>query len=105
MARLKQIKRQPAPPAAREPLPEHVRVTEWNGFKTGDQVVVRMPGKKARSGYRYYFSAYVTSPGGIEYVDVQEIRLGQAHGLWRSFPPDAISAPYIPKYRRKKADA
>lgn len=101
MARLK--KTATAPPDPRDPLPEHTRTPEWNGFKKGDEVIVRLPGKKARKGYRYYFSSHVVSPGGHEYIDVQEVKLGFGSGLWRSVPPETVSAPYVPKTRRKSA--
>jgi hypothetical protein len=100
MARLKRT--ETAPPDPRDPLPEHTRTPEWNGFTQGDEVVVRLPGKKARKGYRYYFSNHVISPEGHEYIDVREVKLGFANGLWRSFPPEAISAPYVPKNPRRK---
>lgn len=104
MARLKRTRQaEVRPPTAPEPLPEHVRTPEWNGFVKGDLVVVRRPGKKARAGYRYYFSAHVVSPGGQEYIDVMEVKLGFASGRWRSFPLDCITAPYIPKNPRKKS--
>jgi hypothetical protein len=91
MARLKKTNtREPTPPTAPEPLPEHVRTREWNGIKAGDRVIVRQTGKRAKRGFRYWFSAHVVSPGGKEYIDVLECRLGETNGLWRSFNPDEV---------------
>lgn len=101
MARLK--KTQLAPPQPRDPLPEHTRTPEWNGLKQGDAVVVRLPGKKAKRGYHYRFSNHVVSPEGHEYIDVVEYRVGYHAGLWRSFPPEAVSAVPQPKRRRTNA--
>lgn len=103
MARLKKTTTTDSQPTApREALPAHTRTPEWNGFKQGDQVIVRIPGKSARKGYRYYFSNHVISPEGHEYIDVREVKLGFGSGLWRSFPPEWISAPYVPKNPRRK---
>jgi hypothetical protein len=99
MARLKKTQSADRTPRPHEALPAHTRTPEWNGFKQGDEVIVRLPGKPARRGYRWYFQAHVTSPEGNEYLDVQEVRVGYAHGLWRSFPLDAVAPVHQPKRR------
>lgn len=101
MARLKKVKPGEAAfsAAAPEPLPEHVRVPEWNDIKAGDPVIVSFPGKRCKRGVHWTFQAHVTAPGGTEYIDVHERKSGSPHGLWRSFRPDQVT----PVKRKKRA--
>jgi hypothetical protein len=105
MARLKRTSTAaPVPVAAAESFPEHVRVAEWNGLQPGDPVVISFPGKKYKKGVYWTFSAHVTSPGGVEYIDVYERKRGDPHGLWRSFRPDQVEPhPSLLKKRKKSA--
>lgn len=105
VARLKKTRVQgEVPVTAPEPFPEHVRVPEWNGLVAGDRVLISFPGKEYKKGVYWTFSAYVTSPTGIEYVDVYERKSGDPHGLWRSFRPDQVKPhPSLLKKRKKNA--
>lgn len=101
MARLKKKTDtgKPTPLSAPEPLPEHVRILEWGSLKTGDPVVVAFPGKKFKRNVYWTFYAHVTAPGGTEYIDVYERKVGDPHGLWRSFRPEQVTPKHQPKKR------
>lgn len=90
------------PTAERPAAPEHVRTPEWNGMKQGDAVLVRAPGVKPKRGVHYKFSNHVVSPEGTVYIDVIEYRVGYASGLWRSFPPECVTA--APSRKRKEKE-
>lgn len=71
-----------------------VRVLEWNGLTPGDPVKVLRDGRRAQWKYSYTFIAHVTSPEGIEYIDVLERPRRDNHGgKWRSFTPDQVVKP------------